>query len=387
MHILVIPSAYPTEDVPLRSSFFKEQTIAVKKSGKKIGLIYSETRRVTGINKSTIVKNHFQITDNCEDEINTIRLHGWNILLMRNSFGVNLWVRQSIKLFKIYIKKYGLPDIIHVHCGLYGGLVGKYIKEEYNIPYIITEHLSIVMNHKMDNYHKNILREAYNSASALISVGSKLKKSMEVYTKVNIVVIPNIVNTSVFNYVKSDMPRNFKFISVSNLKLDKRVNLTIEAFSSEFKGEDVELIIIGDGPERNNLKMLCNKLEVENQVKFIGAIKRDIINEYLNKSSAFVLPSSFETFGVVYIEALACGLPIIATKCGGPEDFFEKYMGYLIEVDNVEALCKSMRSMIENYSDFNKEKISNYIKERFSEDVVVKKIDNIYREVLNNKIM
>lgn len=387
MHILVVPSAYPTEDAPLRSSFFKEQAIAVKNAGNKVGVIYSETRRVTGVNKNTIRKNHFQISDNCEEGINTIRLHGWNILLMRNSLGINLWVRQSIKLFEMYIKKYGIPDIIHVHCGLYGGLVGKAIKEKYSIPYIITEHSSIVMNHKVNIYNKEILKKVYNDADALISVGSKLKNAMEVYTNKKIVVIPNIVNTSIFNYIESNEPRSFKFISISNLKLSKRVNLTIEAFSQEFKGENVELIIIGDGPEKEKLINLCEKLNIKEQVKFLGAVERFNINKHLNSSSAFVLPSSFETFGIVYIEALSCGLPIIATKCGGPEDFFEESMGYLIEVDDLGALCKSMRRMIENYNHFNKREISNYIKRKFSEEIVVKKIDSIYREVLNCKLI
>lgn len=382
MHILVVPSAYPTEDAPLRSSFFKEQAIAVEKDNNKVGVIYSETRRVTGVNKNTISKNHFQITDSCEDKINTIRLHGWNILLMRNSLGVNLWVKQSMKLFKIYIDKYGIPDIIHVQCGLYGGLVGKAIKDKYKIPYIITEHSSIVMNHKLDDYHKEILRKAYNSADALISVGSKLKESMKVYTNKSIRVIPNIVNTSVFTYVKDNKPSKFRFISIANLKSSKRINLTIEAFAKEFKDKDIELIIIGDGTEKENLINLCRKLDVEKQVEFTGAINRDSINKYFEKSSAFVLPSSFETFGVAYIEALACGLPIIATKCGGPEDFFEESMGYIIEVDDFKALCKSMKDIVANHKDFNCSEISNYIKTRFSEEVIVENIDSVYKEVL-----
>ena len=384
MHILVIPSAYPTEDAPLRSSFFKEQAIAVKSSGKKVGVIYSETRNLLGLNKNSIKKNHFQVSDNCEDGINTIRLHGWNILLMRNSLGVNLWVKQSLKLFEIYREKYGNPDIIHVHCGLYGGLVGMSIKDKYKIPYIITEHSSVVMNHKLNDYNKDILRKVYNSADRLVSVGSKLKESMSIYTKKGIDVIPNIVNTNVFNYIEKEKLEIFKFVSISNLKESKRINLTIEAFSKEFKGKNVELIIIGDGPEKEKLMSLVRELDTSNQVKFIGPVPRENINKYLNNSSAFVLPSSFETFGISYIEALACGLPIIATKCGGPEDFFEKNMGYIIEVDNLDELRSSMKNMVSEYNRFDRRGISDYIKKKFSEKVVVKSIYSLYKEVLKN---
>ncbi|NLM05002.1 MAG: glycosyltransferase family 4 protein, partial [Clostridiales bacterium] len=114
MHVLIIPSAYPTEDAPLRGTFFKEQALALKEGNLKVGVIYSETRRVTGINANTLKKFHFQVNDSLENGVRTVRLQGWNILMMRNSLGINLWVKQTLKLFKLYIKKYGLPDLIHV---------------------------------------------------------------------------------------------------------------------------------------------------------------------------------------------------------------------------------------------------------------------------------
>ena len=84
MHILIIPSAYPTEDAALRGTFFKEQAIALKENNLKVGVIYSETRRITGININTLKKFHFQVKDSIEEGIRTIRLQGWNILMMRS---------------------------------------------------------------------------------------------------------------------------------------------------------------------------------------------------------------------------------------------------------------------------------------------------------------
>lgn len=384
MHILIIPSGYPTEDTPLRSTFFKEQAVALKEDGNKVGVIYSETRRITGINLNTLKKNHFQIKEYVEEGINTIRLHGWNILMMRNSLGINFWIKQSLILFNKYIKKYGKPDIIHVHCGLYGGIVAKLIKDKYSIPYVITEHSSIVMNHLLDDYHKKLLKVAYNNSNKLISVGGKLKEAMKVYTNKEIVVIPNIVDTSVFKYEANQRDLKFKFVSVSMLKSDKNIELLLRAFENAFKNsEQIGLMVIGDGPERYKLEKLAEDLDIKKQVEFLGAVERRNLPKYLQKAAAFALPSNYETFGVAYIEALACGLPIITTKCGGPEDFYEEKLGYIIPKGDMQALSIAMSDMVINYDRFKKDEISKYIKDKFSKKVIIEKIREVYLEIIN----
>lgn len=383
MHILIIPSAYPTEDAPLRSTFFREQAVALVKKGHKVGVVYSETRRLTSINIKMIKKNHFNITIENDDGVNTLRLHGWNILMMRNKLGINLWINQSLYLFKRYIEMYGKPDLIHVHMGLYGGMVGKIIKEKYNIPYVITEHSSVVMNGFMNNYQKYIIEESYRNADALISVGKKLRDSMRMYTHNNINIIPNIVNTDKFKYDDSKKNNEFTFISVCNLKKDKNIELLLKAYSNVFNNKsNTKLIIIGDGEEKERLLKLSNELNINDNVEFVGAVLREQLHKYLESSSVFVLPSKYETFGVAYIEAMSCGLPIITTKCGGPEDFYNEYLGYMIEEANVKCLEEAMLKMITNYGQFNRSNISRYIKESFSEEVIVHRLNEVYKKIL-----
>ncbi|GAB6168162.1 glycosyltransferase family 4 protein [Clostridium carnis] len=383
MHILIIPSAYPTEDAILRGTFYKEQAIAIKEHGNKVGVIYSETRRVTGINIDTVRKNHFQISETNESGVNTIRLHGWNIFMMRNSIGINLWIKQSIKLFKVYVEKYGKPDIVHAHCGLYGGYVAKIIKDKYNIPYVITEHSSNVLNNNIDGYNKKLLCNGYKNADCLISVSKKLKDKMRKFTNNNIKVIPNIVDTTKFTPKRLKENDKFRFISVSFLNKNKCVDLTIKAFFKSFNNMDnVELYIIGDGFEKDNLKNLIIKLKLESKVKLIGSVQRENLATYLNEAHCFVLPTLYETFGVAYIEALACGLPIIATKSGGPEDFFNENLGYIINVSDEEALIEAMTSVFNDYKKFDSKYISEYIKGKFSPKVIVNSLENVYKEVI-----
>lgn len=387
MHILIIPSAYPTEDAPLRSSFFKEQAIALKESGNDVGVIYSETRRLTKINFTSLKKNHFQITNQKENGINTFRLHGWNILMMRNRLGIALWIRQSLFLFNKYIKKYGIPDVIHVHCALYGGKVAELIKKKYNIPYVVTEHSSLVMNGLVNNYQRKLIKSAYDNANALISVGNRLKDAMSRYTDGYIYVVPNIVDTTLFFYKNKNRKDKFVFVSVCILTKNKNVDLTIKAFANKFKGHSkFKLLIIGDGVEKKNLQFLSKELEVDEQVEFVGNVGRENVPKYLQSADVFVLPSKYETFGVAYIEALACGLPIITTSCGGPEDFYNESLGYMIPTNDLEKLSVVMENSVDNIEKFNCEEISKYIKSRFSKKVITVELEKVYKSVLERNI-
>ena len=99
----------------------------------------------------------------------------------------------------------------------------------------------------------------------------------------------------------------------------------------------------------------------------------------------FVLASRAETFGVAYIEALATGVPVIATKCGGPEIFVHEDNGLMIPVDDLDALVNAMEYMYKNIKVFDREKVSSEIKDKFSPKYVSKKLVEVYEEVLKKE--
>lgn len=385
MHILVLPSAYNTKEHLTRGSFFKEQSVAVKKEGNVVGVIYSETRPVTKLSLSGIRDNHFQVEILSEDGINTVRLHGWNILSMRNPLGKRLWVSQMMALFERYMKEFGKPDVIHVHCGMYGGIAAMEIKKKYGIPYILTEHSSNVLNDSMVKWDKEHIGEVYDNSDCLIAVGSSLKLAMTMLTDKEIHIVPNIVNTREFFPIDKKSDSTFKFVSVSYLKKNKNVDMTIRAFAELYRGDSSKkLIIIGDGEEENNLKNLAIELGVKENVEFLGRLDRVNTASEIRRCDAFVLPSQYETFGVAYIEALASGIPIIVTKCGGPEDFFDESLGRMINVGSLEELKGAMKYIEENIFRYNRNDISKMAKSKFDEKVIGKRIIQLYKSVLHN---
>jgi glycosyltransferase involved in cell wall biosynthesis len=139
---------------------------------------------------------------------------------------------------------------------------------------------------------------------------------------------------------------------------------------------------MGDGPERGYLKSLAAELELESVVEFSGAYVRSEFAEALSLSDVFVLASRRETFGVVYIEAMACGVPVIATRCGGPEDFVNGLNGLLVPVEDVESLAKAMLEIRENIKNYNRDIISNTAREGFAAYKIAERLTAIFEGLI-----
>ena len=198
--------------------------------------------------------------------------------------------------------------------------------------------------------------------------------------------IPNIVDTNLFTYSPLNSNQKdsmFRFVSIGTLIQRKRMDLTIEAFVRAFgQNKSVTLTIFGEGPERNKLESLIRKHEIGDRVILKGLQSREMISEYFKVSDCFVLPSQAETFGVVYIEALASGIPVIATKCGGPDSLINDGNGIIIPVDDREALVNAMKDMYKHINKYDKELISRKTTEQFSPKSVANSLTEVYKDLI-----
>jgi glycosyltransferase involved in cell wall biosynthesis len=120
---------------------------------------------------------------------------------------------------------------------------------------------------------------------------------------------------------------------------------------------------------------------MEKQISLYGKANRDEVKKLLQNSDVFVLSSKYETFGVAVVEAMACGLPVVSTKCGGPESIIiDDRLGYLSDL-NVNDLSNKILEINQNRDKFNSKYIREYIENNFSEKYVVSKLQEIYREI------
>ena len=175
-----------------------------------------------------------------------------------------------------------------------------------------------------------------------------------------------------------------KFIKNINKAFQtKNIKGIIEAFSEVIKyHKKLKLEIIGDGKDLNNYKSLSNKLKLKNHISFHGNRDSDYVFKTLSQSHVLILNSFFETFSIICAEALLCGIPVISTKCGGPESFLNDETGILIDRDNKNQLIKAMKAMITDYDKYEAEKLKSRA-HQFSMDTIGEKINQQYLSALN----
>ena len=176
------------------------------------------------------------------------------------------------------------------------------------------------------------------------------------------------------------------FVTVGNLIPRKGLNYLIEAFHRASLSDDVwELGIVGDGPERERLQRMIEEYGFEDNIKLLGAQDRKGVIETLKNSDVFVLSSLSETFGVVVIEALACGLPVIVTDCGGTQDIITEKIGLMCPVKDADKMAECINYMISHYGEYNREDIINDCRSRFSSEAIGKQLEGIFEEVIKEK--
>jgi glycosyltransferase involved in cell wall biosynthesis len=130
---------------------------------------------------------------------------------------------------------------------------------------------------------------------------------------------------------------------------------------------------------------LATTLGISDQAQFPGRLAREEVLTAMSHANAFVLSSRYETFGVVVIEALALGLPVVSTRCGGPESIVREQDGILVPVDNVEALAEAMVKIYESQNQYNPAEIRDACRDRFSEKAVANRLMKIYSDISSHR--
>ena len=373
MRVFVISKGMPTEQYPLNGIFEFDQAKALARSGAEVAMLVIDFR-------SGSYKRKYGFS---EYETEGVRVFELSLPLGLYRRALPLLRYLLIKVYKKAVKACGQPDIIHAQ--FYSiGAIAAVLKKRYKVPFVITEHSS-KLNTDLQNISQldlNLAKSAYQCADKLIAVSHALAANLKNNFQEEATVIPNIVDVSQFQYVERTPKDDFTFISVGNLVKIKGFDQLLEAFAEAFKADNtVKLSIVGDGPELENLQNTVTRLNLNGKVSLLRTIGRNRIKSFYQEGDAFVLASHSETFGVVFIEAMATGLPVIATSCGGPNDIVTENAGYLIPVDDRQALVSALQAMRNNAYNFNSLEISRNCIEKYSPETVGRQIIEAYASV------
>lgn len=275
---------------------------------------------------------------------------------------------------------------VHVHDLYPSGAAARRLCERAGLPYVLTVHgLDLYSNLENPRWRREIV-SAGRGARAVICVGSRLASDSIAELGLDpsrVVVIPNTYDVARFSHVSRVRGPVVRILSVGRLSHEKGHDVLLRAFARmAVGGAPVRLMLVGDGPERRALESLAQELGIASSVEFTGVLLDEALAAEMRAADLFVLPSRSEGFGVALIEALATGLPVVATRSGGPQDIVQGGDGVLVEPGDVAALAEGLSEVVGGLYEFDSRAIADRAALRFSPEAVSAMLVGVYEAVL-----
>jgi N-acetyl-alpha-D-glucosaminyl L-malate synthase BshA len=296
------------------------------------------------------------------------------------------------------VVKFERLDLLHVHYAIPHAsaayMAQQILKDQgVEIPFVTTLHGTDITLVGKDPSFEPVINFSINKSNRVTAVSENLKKeTFELFDiKNNIEVIPNFICLKEYKmdnndfYKKRFAPNNEKVIChVSNFRKVKRIEDVIIAFEGISKEMDVKLLLVGDGPERARLEQISRNSKFSKNIFFLGSLKST--KEVLNISDLFILPSSKESFGLSALEAMACGVPVIASDSGGiPEVISHGKSGLLNSVGDTYQMTKNALKLLSNDSLLESFKTNAYQQAmKFDIEVILPKYESLYKKCIKD---
>jgi len=287
--------------------------------------------------------------------------------------GLN-FIKYQLSLFKgwRFVTNEGFyPDICHVNMLSRPVVLALWIKWRLSIPFIISEHWSGYVTgqfEKLSWLKRRFIHLMTRKATLVTAVSEFHKEAMiRCGLRNDVKILPNVVEVLPDAWKLQPVGNRFRYLVVADLRDDiKNVSGVILAFRDVHKTEPMtELMIVGDGKDRKILQSSLTPPSGQTggvrAVSFLGEISNEEVLKIIPTAHVLIVNSRIETFSVVTLEAILSGRPVIATRCGGPEQFINEQNGILIEKDNDEQLGEAMLRIKNNYSHYAPEKVRNSV--------------------------
>jgi len=312
---------------------------------------------------------------------------------VKNSFLARIQVIPYVISFYFKSLKYAkISSVIHAHVSV-SGLVGVLLKKILKKPLVFSNYRLVETNSVMGKINKYI----FENTDHIIFISTYLRDKAKSIAKLkSSSVIPLGVDLKKFNpsvkksdfHKNFDIPKDHKIIfNVGRIIEKKGLKYLIKAMPIVLKKQKCTLVIGGIGIEENRLKKLVKDLKLSNNIKFIGKISHHELPSYFKGSDVFVLPSIIdskgetETLGVVLIEAMACGCPVIGSKVGGIVDVIDDNVnGFLTRPKDSVDIAEKLMNLLSNPS-LRKRFVKNGRKKaekKFNWDNIALEIEKIY---------
>ena len=371
MKIFIYSYGIPSRNYPTYGIFAFDQAKSLKSIGHDVYLIILDLRSIRHRRKLFFDLYEKESIHICKLSLPVGRMPGY--------LHDQLDIFFSKILFKKAIKTYGKPQIIHSHFLRQGYSISRLfsIKE---VKLFCTIHDSHLMNSITDEDKTKLIRIKANSI--LITVSPNLNYQLQ-SIGISSIIVNNVIDERIFEFSSEKQKNKGNYaLSAGALIFRKGMKELISVWKDLPDFITTKLVILGDGPEYASLNKFILNYGLSHRIELRGKFSRNQFADYLNNAKYFVLASKQESFGVVYAESLMKGIPVIATKCGGPDYLINESNGLLVGVDNHDDMLRAITFMEKNYSAYEPDIISANILKEYGSKAVANKLINLYKKVI-----
>jgi len=379
LKILFITNWYPSREEPFKASWIRDQAKSV--------LLYDDVAVLHCTGPKARLKGRWRLESETDEAllegVPTYRMRYRKSAVPGVTYLTYLW--GVVQAFRRIVRAGFRPDVIHVHvydAGAPAVMIGKCNR----IPVVVAEHFSSFLRRSLGPLDLVKAWLAFRWTDRVLPVSRALQNAIERYgLGGRFKVIPNVADTSVF-FPSPDVRSNReakRILFVGQLASVKGIPYLLKAAARlRAKRADWQLDIVGEGKQRVEYQRLAEEFGLDEAVAFHGSRSRREVVEFMQRANLFVLPSLVETFSVPAAEAMACGTPVLSTRCGGPEEFIVEDVGILVPSHDADALFRGLDQMLDNLHLYSRQRISRYARERFAPEVVGAQLHAVYESLI-----
>lgn len=337
-----------------------------------------------------------------DEEANIFRYHSINLThRVKYPVAIPLSLRagQAITAFK--------PDIIHLHHPFVLSLPAIMYAAKLKIPKVLTIHtqyeryayyVSPIPHVITNEAIRRIIFNLSDKVDIITTPSQSMKDLIGNYKiKKEVAVIPNAIDIDLFRekdeqeiaLLRKELqisPDDIVILYLGRVSLEKNIDKIIKALAiiRDKKIDNFKFIVVGDGTAVKQLNSLADSLGLTEKVKFVGAIEREKVRHYYQIGDIFSFSSTSETFGMVIIEALASGLPVLAVKAPGAVDIITDGLDGILVEDDVYQFAEQLENLIKN-RELRQELSSNALQtvKRYSSDTISDQVLTLYEKLLS----
>ncbi len=279
-------------------------------------------------------------------------------------------------------------DLLHMHYAIphaVAALLARQMTTERFLPYITTLHGTDITIVGADPSYYRATKFSIEQSNGITAVSEHIRTQTVDFFQVRnpIQVIHNFINASIYKPDESShVGRRKRILHISNFRPVKRVLDCISVFAKVRKEVDAELVMAGDGPDRGPAERLARELGIDAHVRFLG--KQDHMERLIPQTDALHLPSETEAFGLAALEAMACGVPPVATRTGGVPDLITQGVdGFMEEVGNHDAQAARLLQLLTDQAlhDQMAGAARHSAVTRFSTELIIPQYEAYYRQI------